>query len=157
MVPLNSSKDIGISIHTPLAGRDGIALYDCRVQYGFQSTRPSRGATASALKPSTVLCISIHTPLAGRDDKDIPKWVWLKDFNPHAPRGARRYLQASLISKCLFQSTRPSRGATRGQQICAQLIVISIHTPLAGRDLIECDRQLHRKIFQSTRPSRGAT
>ena len=57
-----------ISIHAPLAGRDGYAPIYARQNFEFQSTRPLRGAT-------------------GVDCREL---VGDGDFNPRAPCGARR-------------------------------------------------------------------
>ena len=101
------------------------------------------------------------------------------DFNPRAPRGARPVTYCQYGDARIFQSTRPSRGATifyRGHQPPQ---AISIHAPLAGRDrrcwktlspLSNFNPRAPRGArppvlenlvpiiqFQSTRPSRGAT
>ena len=100
-----------ISIHAPLAGRDGYgggaaagsndfnprAPCGARLhseaesmrEFAFQSTRPLRGATNAGYGIFAVVDISIHAPLAGRDPPP---------------------------------STRSNRAG------------ISIHAPLAGRD-----------------------
>ena len=81
----------------------------------FQSTRPSRGATLTM--------ISTAPPVA--------------HFNPRAPRGARLVdieVEGNVVT---FQSTRPSRGATDVAQVVHAQWIISIHAPLAGRDLID--------------------
>ena len=146
----------------------------------FQSTRPSRGATARA-------------------PAGLP---WRSGFNPRAPRGARLASQARLprgkvvsihaplagrdgfesrgkAPLDLFQSTRPSRGATCASSAMAGNRGVSIHAPLAGRDCVQgvlgflrigfnprAPRGARRftalqladpQSFQSTRPSRGAT
>ena len=41
-----------------------------------------------------------------------------------------------------FQSTRPSRGETYLVSVGAMTDEISIHSPLAGRDLVHADRML---------------
>ena len=56
-----------------------------------------------------------------------------------------------------FQSTRPSRGATRNTSRKKTVSIISIHAPLAGRDHIGRVGKNVKVEFQSTRPSRGAT
>ena len=78
-----------------------------------------------------------------------------------------------------FQSTRPLRGATGGMDDSPCVRPISIHAPLAGRDLVSSISSRHqadfnprapcgarrsiipsvcvRLVFQSTRPLRGAT
>ena len=104
------------------------------VEIGFQSTRPSRGAKANQYFSSCLCDISIHTPLAGRDViSGIFAAAW-SNFNPHAPRGARPGLDTLFVVIIQFQSTRPSRGATRNQSFVFLNKQISIHTPLAGRD-----------------------
>ncbi len=81
--------------------------------YLFQSTRPSRGATLSWERSSSIQRVSIHAPLAGRDGTRSAQRPLPACFNPRAPRGARRRLMVPVRPTCLFQSTRPSRGATR--------------------------------------------
>ena len=123
----------------------------------FQSTRPARGATMPSSLAICLTSISIHAPREGRDNKsnDISaaraisihapregrdrelglRGVPLKDFNPRAPRGARRYKNAEKGRQLVtFQSTRPARGAT---------LFLAF--------------QLPQIRFQSTRPARGAT
>ena len=144
----------------------------------FQSTRPVRGATAHPDGPAHVALVSIHAPRAGRDlrfvldnnDLDVsihapragrdlggasPSFLE-KGFNPRAPCGARLSVTFPFFVGCLFQSTRPVRGATsfarssisyrmfqstrpvRGATHAAdegdRAFVVSIHAPRAGRD-----------------------
>ena len=87
----------------------------------FQSTRPSRGETTRTVRKARTR----------------------PNFNPLAPRGARRFSKHKHVTAIIFQSTRPSRGET-GQPLeleCGDYI--SIHSPLAGRDstvrLYRCD------------------
>ena len=101
----------------------------------FQSTRPSRGATRLRKPPRRLLHISIHAPLAGRDSLVLITIGPFLHFNPRAPRGARLSKPKFSVIGLLFQSTRPSRGAT-----------VILRIPPRGFS-----------IFQSTRPSRGAT
>ena len=58
---------------------------------------------------------------------------------------------------CAFQSTRPLRGATDGVVRAAFEDRISIHAPLAGRDVVTRTVTEGVAEFQSTRPLRGAT
>lgn len=86
---------MGLSFTAPLAGRDDWEQPESTNPYKFQSTRPLRGATASAsadlivplfqsthpLRGATKKAtqvqparrISIHAPLAGRDSKSTQK------------------------------------------------------------------------------------
>ena len=125
--------------------------------------------------------ISTHTPLAGRDSEFRHQLPQTRNFNSHAPCGARPYFGLLKIRNLKFQLTRPLRGATRKahRPIYARQ-PISTHTPLAGRDPqgtpphlrpstdfnshAPCGARrvgLHISIkmrkFQLTRPSRGAT
>ena len=101
-----------ISIHGPLAEPDAFGVYAAVGSY-----------------------ISIHGPLAEPDVSDNQIQVWQDDFNPRAPRGARR---GSCSLLCFGGN-------------------ISIHGPLAEPDdqplldIVVIDR------FQSTGPSRSPT
>ena len=157
-------------------------MREIRTRFGgriFQSTRPSRGATGVDHCRGSVDRISIHAPLAGRDVRALPGPRWrlisihaplagrdfgrscevqdCSNFNPRAPRGARRVLCSAFAFDCLFQSTRPSRGATIGDMDRVTGVRISIHAPLAGRDPDLGALLMPFYPFQSTRPSRGAT
>ena len=169
-----------ISIHAPLAGRDGSNLLGLFV----------------------LQAISIHAPLAGRDVGPVSGAGDGHNFNPRAPCGARRLCRWFLHQTPVFQSTRPLRGATPpyfgsspwrqhfnprapcgarlkvNSRTCT-LSQISIHAPLAGRDFRSTSLTLRSSIsihaplagrdvstspiaaftlaFQSTRPLRGAT
>ena len=101
--------------------------------------------------------LSFAAPLAGRDVGRACGHDRLDDFNPRAPCGARptagigdsaraifqstRPLRgatenaAHLGAPVPFQSTRPLRGATFNQGVVTINLVISIHAPLAGRDV----------------------
>ena len=126
---------MGLSFTAPLAGRDDWEQPESTNPYKFQSTRPLRGATASAsadlivplfqsthpLRGATKKAtqvqparrISIHAPLAGRDERGLPTdRAGSKDFNPRAPCGARRQRKGTAACARKFQSTRPLRGAT---------------------------------------------
>ena len=122
-----------ISIHAPLAGRDYAQGLWSRDMVLFQSTRPSRGATVTE---NADTCQN-------------------RNFNPRAPRGARHDLRRQLHRSQRFQSTRPSRGATAGRGHRQFHLRISLHAPLAGRDLASC-RTLLRCIYFNPRAPRGA-
>ena len=167
----------------------------------FQSTRPLRGGTARGLLPRARRRISIHPPLAGRDFDDELAALCREAFQSTRPlRGGTPQISESARSET-FQSTRPLRGGTLcwdcatgalkfqsprplrgGTDLGAALCYadgISIHPPLAGRDLAlifvrgslldfnppaPCGAGLiligitsRGGEFQSTRPLRGGT
>ena len=121
-----------ISIHSPLAGRDRgrirrpvpdgdfnplaprgarrAAGHDRRAGRIFQSTRPSRGETWIGLPPDEDMDISIHSPLAGRDRPAGGDAEARGNFNPLAPRGARRGLSTVWHRRDDFNPLAP-RGA----------------------------------------------
>ena len=84
------------------------------MEYLFQSTRPSRGATRERLIFIPLTAISIHAPLTGRDVA-ILYTPPIKLISIHAPLTGRDFRQ--VVKPC-----------------CA--ICISIHAPLTGRDSI---------------------
>ena len=124
----------------------------------FQSTRPLRGATGATGPQGPKGDISIHAPLAGRDDL-ASDTRWADSISIHAPLAGRDYsfawsatagfkfqstrpLRGATLAVLLlcsmdlqFQSTRPLRGATRSMNKWYINGIISIHAPLAGRDV----------------------
>ena len=81
------SRDI--STHAPLAGRDFLWYIISMKPFGFQPTRPLRGATDDLLADAVPNEISTHAPLAGRDILWSATFSHLSYFNPRAPCGAR--------------------------------------------------------------------
>ena len=110
-----------ISIHSPLAGRDGLCSRWTSLSLAFQSTRPSRGETLWA-KISHCTALSFQSTRPSRGET-------------RCNRG-----RIGLVNQ--FQSTRPSRGETIKLQHFCSPFIISIHSPLAGRDV--CIRQYRR-------------
>ncbi len=78
-----------ISIHAPLAGGDQLMMAQGIDAVEFQSTPPSRGATAKPVNAVLHGVISIHAPLAGGDYDPIRPSRLSADFNPRPPRGGR--------------------------------------------------------------------
>ena len=148
-----------ISIHAPLAGRDarfgfeyaGLWHFNPRAPCGarlrrdvrrarrglFQSTRPLRGATDFSPMLFRMAPISIHAPLAGRDTPNTGDPEHHVQFQSTRPlRGATFPYWARHRAFNTFQSTRPLRGATIATTRTAARLNISIHAPLAGRDIV---------------------
>ena len=116
-----------------------------------------RGATNSGLRQRRYRQISIHAPLAGCDTatsaQHISKFIFQ---STHPLRGATtKSGNTHVIVR--FQSTHPLRGATGRWATRDINHLISIHAPLAG-----CDAEVNADLtsleaFQSTHPLRGAT
>ena len=127
----------GISIHAPLAGRDG----------STQTTGGSR-------------YISIHAPLAGRDDSgSIVLGGKVNIISIHAPLAGRDEAAVLyLFRQSAFQSTRPLRGATVCRvSHCGWICYFNPRAPCGARPALVQMRTRHVFEFQSTRPLRGAT
>ena len=124
-----------ISIHSPLAGRDPCLRLKMHGITIFQSTRPSRGETDTPTFQTPGR--TDFNPLAPRGARQKQPFCPLVDthFNPLAPRGARPQGDPGPQGLQGFQSTRPSRGETSSVVAYIKEIRISIHSPLAGRDL----------------------
>ena len=169
----------GISIHAPLAGRDGRLRVD-RLRDLISIHAPLAGRDRCPAQCFPHEAISIHAPLAGRDEHPSPRRLLFGKFqSTHPLRGATVLLRISILPKRLFQSTHPLRGATIKGKAGGKARIISIHAPLAGRDLTmakfrlstghfnpraPCGARRRRSTrrrpttrFQSTRPLRGAT
>ena len=101
----------------------------------FQSTRPVWGATQRAIH--RFFAWDYFNPRApcGARPPGSPFAPSLPDFNPRAPCGARHTLPRMI----------------------GNALVISIHAPRVGRDLIDNYTFLAASQFQSTRPVWGAT
>ena len=132
-----SPKFLIISIHSPRAGRDGHGQTSAALHLRFQSTRPVRGETDKLTRPSMISSISIHSPRAGRDHTYTKPKLPDNHFNPLAPCGARLCLLRKFCAKREFQSTRPVRGETNRRGVRCFAADISIHSPRAGRDLLD--------------------
>ena len=123
----------------------------------FNPRAPCGARPAGPQGPKGDTGISIHAPLAGRDFPALYSIRQCFYFNPRAPCGARLPWSNSFQRWLKFQSTRPLRGATSFPNLQSVSLLISIHAPLAGRDLSLCSGITLRPLFQSTRPLRGAT
>ena len=101
----------------------------------FQSTCPARGTTTHRLSADNRARISIHVPREGHDVTAPIAPKPTADFNPRAPRGARR----------------------RTLQIVYKEEGISIHVPREGHDPCGEHADARQPQFQSTCPARGTT
>ena len=127
-------EHIRISIHAPLAGRD-LGCNSWTEYRDISIHAPLAGRDARSREWEAANRISIHAPLAGRDAAKAAGIYGTRNFNPRAPCGARLPPLAAPPCYTGFQSTRPLRGATF-PPIAAQVASgISIHAPLAGRDI----------------------
>ena len=164
----------------PSRGATRRFLPSLSVHSRFQSTHPSRGSTVMLYKNIQRFIISIHAPLTGCDEGPRSAASWPtnfnprtphgvrrgistsrenenKHFNPRTPHGVRRYKDIKTPTNAEFQSTHPSRGATRPISGCQHRgHHFNPRTPHGVRRH-QGPQPNHRLLFQSTHPSRGAT
>ena len=147
-----------ISIHVPREGHDAQPPPPVSVWRRFQSTCPARGTTKIwygffyGFRD-----FNPRAPRGARRGSGRQSTAAIGYFNPRAPRGARRHIR--LVSACagLFQSTCPARGTTR------RGLALGIHTvdfnPRAprGARLPRPQSSVGSAVFQSTCPARGTT
>ncbi len=168
-----------VSIHAPHVGRDIMLPRDhphCfrfnpraprgarrlhvavpSMSAGFQSTRPTWGATLEPeiARGSTV--VSIHAPHVGRDKYVLPPLL-LCLVSIHAPHvGRDNQPKGSGESTFAFQSTRPTWGATQRAHVShTQQCGFNPRAPRGARQQARRST-VGRDRFQSTRPTWGAT
>ena len=143
----------------------------------FQSTRPLRGATylytvyrpgPSDFNPRAPCGARLRSDAYARSHQDFNPRAPCgarpcgpcsrappRHFNPRAPCGARPITRLATSSTASFQSTRPLRGATAA--LVGQLGVqhISIHAPLAGRDVRKSDNSFTGPFISIHAPLAG--
>ena len=123
-----------ISIHVPREGHDGQCRFSAQSARLFQSTCPARGTTVSKQGLTNINS---------------------SNFNPRAPRGARRVIKRIAMLGPAFQSTCPARGTTLQAWDCQNQQKISIHVPREGHDAEQEINQLLASDFNPRAP-RGA-
>ena len=118
---------------------------------------PLRGTTHIAHLAVGLAPISIHMPLAGHDIvRRIVKFPQ-RNFNPHAPCGARPDLTAGTSTLASFQSTCPLRGTTGTQEDPIPYVYdFNPRAPCGARPM-RLSASTSPASFQSTCPLRGTT
>ena len=123
----------------------------------FQSTPPARAATRRIRRQVRVASVSIHAARAGGDvavmvamaymrrvsihaaraggDDDAALGQPICSFNPRRPRGRRHAERDAISAASAFQSTPPTRAATRRPSDNTVPDVVSIHAAHAGGDV----------------------
>ena len=103
----------------------------------FQSTLPVRGATQIRFIHILIQRFQSTLPVRGATDSYITRNVYSLLFQSTLPvRGATRIVYCVIIGRMIFQSTLPVRGATICLGIDIFFILISIHAPREGSDLM---------------------
>ena len=125
-----------ISIHSPLAGRDSNGQQYGAARRDFNPLAPrgrDAGVEASVTRDPE---FQSTRPSRGETSPDGGPVKLRKYFNPLAPRGARRPSPPAGRPRTTYFNPLAPRGARRNAaEYCANRSAISIHSPLAGRDL----------------------
>ena len=133
---LHASQEWGteISIHAPLTGCDVDGAKVATVFVPISIHAPLTGCDSYGPKVAQMFTISIHAPLTGCDPPCSRCGSKANYFNPRTPHGVRLAPSATVVHPEPFQSTHPSRGATKGNLRITFTPTISIHAPLTGCD-----------------------
>ena len=124
-----------ISIHAPLTGCDAIRSLLYGVQSDFNPRTPHGVRPAPFLAVNVQTPISIHAPLTGCDCCQLANRTEIFIISIHAPlTGCDPVVQTAAWQDFQFQSTHPSRGATKFKRSSCCTNTISIHAPLTGCD-----------------------
>ena len=78
-------------------------------------------------------------------------------FNPRSPHGERPKTPDWVLTRFVFQSTLPARGATALLVCGACIFVFQSTLPARGATKTQLTVSSHHPPFQSTLPARGAT
>ena len=100
-------------------------------------------------------------PRSPHGERHLSDWLLLQsniNFNPRSPHGERRLrISAHTVSRKLFQSTLPARGATDAALKMAAAMQFQSTLPARGATEHDLSVPCLRRQFQSTLPARGAT
>ena len=123
-----------ISIHAPLTGCDAASRPRYLAAPEISIHAPLTGCDANVFHRLLPIYISIHAPLTGCDrSKNLTDNLRNGFQSTHPSRGATK-IPYGILFPDKFQSTHPSRGATRFSAPKAAVSSISIHAPLTGCD-----------------------
>ena len=109
-----------------------------RLDKGFLSTLPARGATVFGVFGRKKRRISIHAPREGSDGETCAAGSPPANFYPRSPRGERPKTPCGVRLDKGFLSTLPARGATFAGYAYVVGYKISIHAPREGSDFVFC-------------------
>ena len=140
-----------VSIHAPRAGRDdahpghrsGHGCFNPRAPCGARRNATEQTGLPKSFNPRAP-CGARHRAYGDGQRKGC--------FNPRAPCGARPCSASNVACVCLFQSTRPVRGATPYFYKAFLDMLVSIHAPRAGRDSHFVIRSAHTRSFNPRAP-----
>ena len=165
----------------PHGGRQCVVKWALDARQRFQST-PRTGGDAAGWCAVQHVVVSIHAPARGATPDCVPQRQPAAGVSIHAPaRGATRSAGCRAATggacfnprprtggdsfsrlpsshrRCLFQSTPPHGGDTRGRITHQRLLIVSIHAPHGGRPAGRSRARRWWRLFQSTPRTGGDT
>ena len=142
----------------PREGHDCLTEQTSRRLCRFQSTCPARGTTSFWLDSS--IRLTDFNPRAPRGARrvQVPNPNMVRGISIHVPREGHDFIIHHLNTPiCNFNPRAP-----RGARLCNTFYTIrtqyiSIHVPREGHDCISTSTARALRLFQSTCPARGTT
>ena len=119
-----------------------------RIRERFNPRAPCGARQAVAGSSLHIGLISTHAPLAGRDQVTVVTKTRTTNFNPRAPCGARHSAKSQIDQERDFNPRAPCGARHILHRNFIELICISTHAPLAGRDSKSVQITMH--IFAIT-------
>ena len=180
-VPVPRLGQRPVSIHAPRAGRDSPRKSFLFAEGSFNPRAPCGARHRDLARAAGVDEFQSTRPVRGATPGGPRRRRGRRGFNPRAPCGARRTRKqetticctvsipapragrdAALVgwepAMCVFQSTRPVRGATsREKEPSWDSKSFNPRAPGGARQGLARETVLRKLPFQSTRPVRGAT
>ena len=137
---------VDISIHAPRAGRDRRSASSSMTASSISIHAPRAGRDRdNGRRRKDGAAISIHAPRAGRDAALIGWGVYIRNFNPRAPCGARLSPIFMFSFPPDFNPRAPCGARPAGTGYRQRYLLISIHAPRAGRD--EDLKKVYHELF----------
>ncbi len=123
-----------VSIHAPHTGSDGRHRIITFIKRSFNPRSP-HGERPGPLRPPRRPCrFNPRSPHGERPGASADLPTPKMGFNPRSPHGERLHISTIYDLTYRFQSTLPTRGATRLWELIQRAGLVSIHAPHTGSD-----------------------
>ena len=144
---------MGLSFAAPLAGRDRPARQSCRVRGHFNPRAPCGARRYAACAGEISTEFQSTRPLRGATFAGCRNQSRSGNFNPRTPCGVRRNGQCRHHQRLLHFNPRTPCGVRPWMACLGRLGPrISIHAPLAGRDMSALSCRIGRAHFNPRAP-----
>ena len=123
----------------------------CRQEY-FNSLAPCGANRECTYTLTTCILFQLTRPVRGEPGDHIRFGIRLCNFNSLAPCGANLRHDRTYAVAATFQLTRPVRGEPIPRDITLDIVIISTHSPRAGRTTPVSGRNERHAHFNSLAP-----